>query len=70
LIDEHGELHIPDRVVFQGNTARLVDFKTGQVEKKHLQQVARYKKLLQDLGYEVTAFIFYTETLQQIQAQA
>lgn len=70
LIDEHGELHIPDRVVFQGNTARLVDFKTGQVEKKHLQQVARYKKLLQDLGYEVTAFIFYTETLQQIQAQS
>ncbi|MBK7384355.1 MAG: UvrD-helicase domain-containing protein [Flavobacteriales bacterium] len=51
IIDASGRTHRPDRVVFDGDTVRVLDIKTGASDERHQDQVRRYMRLLGDLGY-------------------
>ncbi|MBN2172966.1 MAG: UvrD-helicase domain-containing protein [Bacteroidales bacterium] len=51
LISKKGESFRPDRVILDGISATIIDFKTGQQESKHFDQVKYYKKQLEQVGY-------------------
>lgn len=43
----------PDRVAVKDSKAYIVDYKTGNEEKKHVQQITEYALALEEMGYEV-----------------
>lgn len=55
------QLQRPDRVIYKGNEAIVIDYKFGEKKAKSYQyQVKRYKKLVQTLGFDnVRGFILY-----------
>ncbi|MCM1042026.1 MAG: UvrD-helicase domain-containing protein [Bacteroides sp.] len=60
MADAEGNIHIPDRVAIHGNTAVVLDYKTGAPHKSHAEQVRRYMKLLRDTGMECSqGFLVY-----------
>ena len=56
-----GGVQRPDRVIYKGKEAIVIDFKFGKKkENSHKKQVLTYKKLIQKLGFEhVKAFVLY-----------
>ncbi len=53
----------PDRVVRQGNTVVVVDFKFAHPREEHRQQVSTYMRLLRAMGYdEVRGYLWYGYT--------
>jgi ATP-dependent exoDNAse (exonuclease V) beta subunit len=56
-----GEMQRPDRVIYKGKEAVVIDFKFGKKKRKEYnKQLASYKKLVRQLGFEkVTAFLLY-----------
>lgn len=53
LVTSQGEVFRPDRVEVKNNRASLVEYKTGQKKKEHLDQVQKYADILQDTGFEI-----------------
>ncbi|MBR5593700.1 MAG: UvrD-helicase domain-containing protein [Bacteroidaceae bacterium] len=50
----------PDRVMVKGNTAVVVDYKFGKVNKDYNNQVKDYMTLLSDIGYSnVKGYVWY-----------
>ena len=50
----------PDRVITDGNTTKVIDFKFGTPHKEHLKQVTEYIQLLTSMGLRnVTGYIWY-----------
>jgi len=50
----------PDRVIVNGDTAKVLDIKTGVRREAHKRQLAKYKKALNAVGYdEVQGFLLY-----------
>ena len=47
-----GDLIRPDRVVLMDNTITVIDYKTGEKENKHLQQIKNYKDAFSEEGYD------------------
>ena len=63
IVDKDGNKYVPDRILFEEEQIRVVDFKTGQAHSKsHLKQVKDYVLLLKDM-YQTTVKgeLFYTE---------
>lgn len=57
-----GDLRRPDRIILSGNKATVVDFKFGNVRDEDIRQVTRYRRLLNDMGFEnAEAFIWYVD---------
>lgn len=53
----------PDRVVYDGQRMLVIDFKTGGRREEHQLQVARYMRLLRDMGYNnVKGYLWYIRT--------
>lgn len=52
IIDAAGHTHRPDRVVFDGESVRVLDIKTGASDERHNEQVRRYMRLLKELGHQ------------------
>nr|WP_319512636.1 UvrD-helicase domain-containing protein [uncultured Draconibacterium sp.] len=53
----------PDRIMFSGNEAVVVDYKTGERQDKYLYQVNEYAKVLQNTGFsKVSGFLWYLHT--------
>ncbi|WP_319481090.1 UvrD-helicase domain-containing protein [uncultured Draconibacterium sp.] len=53
----------PDRIMFSGDEAIVVDYKTGERQDKYLYQVKEYAKVLQNSGFsKVTGFLWYLHT--------
>lgn len=42
----------PDRVIINGNTATVIDFKTGKEKPEHQEQLAQYADKLREMGFE------------------
>ncbi len=60
LIDANGQLHRPDRIISDGSTLRVIDFKTGAHATEHEQQVRTYAGLLRNIGHAlVSAHLLY-----------
>ena len=53
IVNKKGVTRIPDRIVFKGNQATVIDYKTGVFDLKHEQQIISYASLLQEMNYEV-----------------
>ncbi|MCB9183476.1 MAG: UvrD-helicase domain-containing protein [Flavobacteriales bacterium] len=71
IITAEGQVQRPDRVVFEGGGARVLDLKTGAPAESHAKQVRSYMNLLRELGYApVEGALLYLSTgeLQPIPA--
>jgi ATP-dependent exoDNAse (exonuclease V) beta subunit len=54
IITKEGEVLRPDRVVFQNdNNVTILDYKTGEPNKKHKLQIDKYAEAFLDMGYRV-----------------
>lgn len=49
----------PDRVCIKGNTAVILDYKTGEPRDGHIRQVQEYMLYLQQMGMAVKGFLVY-----------
>lgn len=50
----------PDRVIYDQNSMKVIDFKTGRQLDKHQDQVRRYVMLLRKMGYSnVSGYLWY-----------
>ena len=58
-----GLLLRPDRIMISGNSAIVVDYKTGDLElEKYQRQVREYAQILKETGYErVEGFLWYIQ---------
>ena len=55
-----GHARRPDRVMMDGDSVIVVDYKFGEQEQKHKYQAGEYKRLLKDMGYvNVKAYLWY-----------
>lgn len=60
ILLKNGESYQPDRVVVKNNTTYLVDYKTGEQEEKHKEQIKNYRNLLSQMGYQnISAQLLY-----------
>jgi ATP-dependent exoDNAse (exonuclease V) beta subunit len=52
----------PDRVIISGDQVTIIDFKTGNPQKVHNQQMKRYAAVIRTMGYsKIEAFLLYLE---------
>ena len=62
ILTNTGHKYQPDRVMLKGKEAIVVDFKTGGEDNSHTDQIKKYRKLLQEMDYEVTGtYLLYTK---------
>ncbi|MEO0897313.1 MAG: UvrD-helicase domain-containing protein [Bacteroidota bacterium] len=60
IITGDGKLLRPDRVMLKGQEVVVVDYKTGLPSDYHQRQLARYIKVLKDMGYtDVKGYLYY-----------
>ena len=57
-----GETYQPDRVVVKEGVTYIVDYKTGDQQKSHFEQLENYKVLLAQMGYQnIKGYLLYTK---------
>lgn len=62
IITPTGALYRPDRVVLNGQHAKVVDYKFGSTEhSQHIRQVEHYAGLLQEMGYSCAGYLCYVK---------
>ena len=49
LIDNQGNVSIPDRVVFCRDSCTIIDYKTGQKKDEHRKQLDKYESLISEI---------------------
>ncbi|MGE3063423.1 MAG: UvrD-helicase domain-containing protein [bacterium] len=57
-----------DRVMIKGNRAIVLDYKTGEENKKDKEQIANYVKAYRELGYEAEGWLAYTNEKRRVRA--
>lgn len=63
MLSKQGKLLRPDRVVFWENRVAVLDFKTGEKNEAHHEQIREYQSVLEDISQvEVEGYLLYTET--------
>jgi ATP-dependent exoDNAse (exonuclease V) beta subunit len=61
ILLKNGNTLRPDRVILDGDTITLIDYKTGKPHEKHERQLRDYEAGLMEMGYkEVRKFLLYT----------
>lgn len=53
FIDENGSIYRPDRLVVVENGCTIIDYKTGNEQSKHIQQINDYERNLKNLGWKI-----------------
>jgi ATP-dependent exoDNAse (exonuclease V) beta subunit len=67
ILTPQGKISRPDRVVFDGKKAIILDYKTGHEQEFHLRQLQDYANLLVEMGYpEVEKYLVYLEDEQVV----
>lgn len=60
IISENGQILRPDRVMVKDKTAIVVDYKSGQANKRYHIQLKAYMKALTQMGYtNVKGYVYY-----------
>lgn len=59
-----GETIRPDRVIINGKTATVIDYKTGAPKPEHEAQIMGYGQALSDMGYQPVLYLCYLETAE------
>ena len=67
VLPRDGEIKRMDRVIIDGKKATVIDFKSGQPKSQDNKQVKEYSDLLNEMGYEVDAFLLYLNTKQVLE---
>ena len=64
IIDVHGKLHRPDRILVNADSVTIVDYKfTLEQSDKHIEQILSYKELLGQMGFNnIKGYLFYAIT--------
>ncbi|MDC7996941.1 UvrD-helicase domain-containing protein [Gilvibacter sediminis] len=52
IIDQTGEIHRPDRLVFEADQVVIIDYKFGSPDPTYKQQLDRYQSALEQLGFK------------------
>lgn len=61
-IDGKMKEHRPDRVMTDGNTTIVVDYKFGTPKSDHVEQIHRYMRLLDDMGHQnIKGYLWYVD---------
>lgn len=64
------DLHRPDRIVFDGETIIVIDYKTGEHHNKHYKQVSDYMSLLESMGFKkIEGYLWYTNPHQVLKVK-
>jgi CRISPR/Cas system-associated exonuclease Cas4 (RecB family) len=53
IIAPSGEILRPDRLNFRGKEVTIIDYKTGNLESSHKEQMEEYAGTLSKMGFEV-----------------
>lgn len=53
IISKNGSILIPDRLIFNNKNVKIIDYKTGNPQKKYIFQINQYADVLKEMGYEV-----------------
>jgi CRISPR/Cas system-associated exonuclease Cas4 (RecB family) len=53
ILLKNGEVLRPDRLVFEGNDVSIIDYKTGEANATHQEQILGYKLYIEQMGYKV-----------------
>jgi hypothetical protein len=62
ILKENGHVYRPDRIIFRGEEAVVLDFKTGKPRQEQEKQIRLYGNLLNELGYPVVKkFLVFIE---------
>ena len=60
VIDVDGSEHRPDRVIVDGDSVMVIDYKFGEEKERYRRQIARYARLYSAMGYkDVKACLWY-----------
>ena len=60
ILLQNGKSYQPDRVVVKNNKTFVIDYKTGEREEKHKEQITNYRNLLAEMGYQnISAQLLY-----------
>lgn len=62
IIEVNGKAYRPDKVILKSNETIVIDFKTGNFNKRHVHQVRKYASLLTEMGLPpVHAWLAYVD---------
>ena len=68
ILPASGEMSRLDRVMIDGTKAVVIDYKTGERNPKYNKQIATYKKLLYDMGYDqVSGYLLYVDDMEVVE---
>ncbi|MGL5636076.1 MAG: Dna2/Cas4 domain-containing protein, partial [Bacteroidales bacterium] len=60
LLIPGGEMLRPDRILRNGNTILVIDYKFGKEQKKYIKQIKEYVKYITQMGYtDVKGYLWY-----------
>lgn len=60
ILTPKGSFYRPDRIIIHENKAIVIDYKFGENElPKHHKQIANYRSLLTQMGYQTEAYLCY-----------
>ena len=60
VIDSDGEIYRPDRVVIDGGSVQIIDYKFGRPSSEYEAQVRNYARLYREMGYsDVKSSLWY-----------
>jgi ATP-dependent exoDNAse (exonuclease V) beta subunit len=63
VIDTDGSVYRPDRVVVDGSSVQIIDYKFGDHRRSYERQVTRYMDMWRRMGYsEVSGFLWYVDS--------
>ncbi len=61
ILTADGHFIRPDRVLLEGDEARVLEIKTGEPDRSHHKQLERYKQALTSMGYRCEGLLLYTQ---------
>lgn len=70
IITPKGATARPDRVMIDGQTATVVDYKTGRPKPEHETQIQQYGQLLSGMNYSCELFLCYLDNAEVKQVAA
>jgi ATP-dependent exoDNAse (exonuclease V) beta subunit len=53
IVNDHHQMLIPDRLIFDQKNVTIIDYKTGKIEKKHTYQINQYAAALSKMNYTI-----------------
>ncbi|HEY1038948.1 MAG TPA: UvrD-helicase domain-containing protein [Bacteroidia bacterium] len=59
ILSKEGKVLRPDRLIFEDNLVRIVDFKTGKHSDTYIEQLDTYERALNDMGYTCRKYLLY-----------